>query len=64
MGKIRHDSSGRVLPAAPNEKPNKNGDETEDSGRFHDMNSAAFHSELFEVDDELIDFINQNKGKK
>lgn len=64
MGKFRHLSSGTVLPPGPNEEPNENSDETEDSGRSHDMNSGAFHSELFEVEDELMDFINQNKGKK
>jgi hypothetical protein len=72
MGKYRHLSSGSVLPAAQDEpkkklkdsaeKPNKK-DETKDTGRSHDMNSMAFHDELESFEDELIDFINQNKGK-
>jgi hypothetical protein len=64
MAKFKHVSSGTVLPPGPNEEPNENSDETEDSGRCHDMNSRAFHPELFEVEDELMDFINQIKGKK
>jgi len=71
MRKFRHLSSGAVIPEEPesNKKPNipkekpnkKNGKES--TGRSHDMNSMDFHHELEPVEDELIDWINQNKGK-